>query len=94
MQRSRKGAFDLEDEVGIVAEAVRLPLDDLDLVVDAFQSPRADGIEAVVQDPLRVSQQIAGEGRQGGNPTFLRQGAPLIERFPGPRRMLVSPDPL
>ncbi len=50
MQSAREGAFDLQDEVGVIAEAVRLPLDDLDLVVDAFQPPRVERIKAVIAD--------------------------------------------
>jgi hypothetical protein len=96
LQLTREGALDLQDEVGVVAKAVRLPLDDLDLVVDAFEPAGVDRIAAVVQDTLRVSQQVAGEVGQRWNPALLGQGTPLVECFPGPRRILVVvvPDPL
>jgi len=94
LQLAREGGFELQDEVCVVAEAVRLPLDDLDLVVDSFETPGVDRVAAVIQDSLRVPQQVSGEAGQRRDPAFMRQGAPLVECFPGPRRMLVVSDPL
>src|SRR4051812_14170788 len=94
LQRTLEGAFDLQDEVGVVAEAVRLALDDLDLVVDAFEPAGVDRIAAVIDDPLLMPAQVLREGSQCNDPTLLGQGTPLVERFPGPGWMLVVPNPL
>jgi hypothetical protein len=44
---SGEGSTDLEEEVGIVAEAVGDAFDDLDLVVNPFQQARVQGVPAV-----------------------------------------------
>src|SRR5213082_3130535 len=94
MQGALEGAFDLQDEVGVVTEAVCLALDDLDLVVDALQAAGVDRIPAVVYDPFLVPAQAAGEGGQRGDPARVGQRTPLVQGFSRPRRMLVLPDAL
>ena len=51
---SGEGRPDLEEEVGIVAEAVSHSLDDLDLVVDALDEVGAEGVSAVGEDAGQV----------------------------------------
>jgi hypothetical protein len=92
LQSAWEGAFDLRDEAGVVAEAVRLPLDELDLVADAFQSPCVERIKAVVYDPLLVSSQVPPEGSQRSNAALLSQRAPVIERFRGHSRIATASD--
>ena len=92
MQATLEGAFDLQDEVGVVPKAVGLPFDDLDLVVDAFKPAGVDRVAAVVHDSFLVSAQVLGERGQCSDPARLGQGTPLVECFPGPGRMLVLPD--
>ena len=54
-----EGLFDLHAELDQVVESVGLPLDYLDLVVDAFQWAGANGAVAMVQDAiLKASQRL------------------------------------
>ena len=93
MQSTRKGAFDLEDEVGIVPEAIGLTFDDLDLVVHAFEAGGVDRVAAVVEDPRFVTPEVASEGDQGRDAARLSEAAPLFERLAGPAEAAVAPDP-
>jgi len=56
-----ESAFDLEDEVVVVAEAIGHALDDLDLVVHAFETPGVDRISAVIDDALGMPTEVPGE---------------------------------
>jgi hypothetical protein len=58
---SGEGSPDLEEEVGVVSEAVGHAFDDLDLVVDAFDAVRAQGKLAVRQDPGQIGLELGGE---------------------------------
>ena len=61
---SGEGGADLEEEVGVVAEAVGHALDDLDLVVNALDEVGAEGVAAVGQDARQVGAQTLGEACQ------------------------------
>lgn len=61
---SGEGDSDLEKEVGVVAEAVGHALDDLDLVVGAFEQAGVERPGGVGQDARQVRLEAAGEGRQ------------------------------
>src|SRR5207342_1492110 len=52
---------DLEEEVGVVAEAVGHALDDLDLVVDALDEVGAQRESAVGEDAWQVGLEVRGE---------------------------------
>jgi hypothetical protein len=47
LHRSPEGILDLQDEVVVVSESVRLSLDDLDLVVDAFEAAPSTGASVI-----------------------------------------------
>lgn len=58
---SGEGRPDLEEEVGVIAEAVGHAFDDLDLVVDALDDVSAERVSAVGEDAGQVEAQSFGE---------------------------------
>jgi hypothetical protein len=76
----REGRADLEEEVGIVAEAVGHALDDLDLVFDAFDEIGAERPAAVGQDAWQIGSQALGEAYQRWDATA---GGLALPAMPG-----------
>src|SRR5690606_36200517 len=66
---------DLEEEVGVIAEAVGHALDDLDLVVDALDQVGPQRPSAVCQDAGQIGFQATGEALQRLDATA--HGTPL-----------------
>jgi len=75
---------DFQCEVPQVMKAVGFSLDDLDLVVDPLQLPGVDGVVAVVEDPIAISLQHPGKGRQRFLFEGSGQGTPLVDRLGRP----------
>jgi hypothetical protein len=71
VQVSGECAFDFQGEVGIVAEAVRHPLDHLDLVVDSFESAGVDGVAGMVDDARCMAPEVFREGAEDRDRTFV-----------------------
>src|SRR6185437_9091549 len=58
---SGESLSDLEEEIGVVAEAVGHAFDDLDLVVDAFQDAGVHWVMAVAEDAAEEALEADGE---------------------------------
>ena len=83
LQSTREGGFDLEDEVGIIAEAVGLTFDDLDAVVHALEPSGVDRVASMIDDALLVGTKHAGEAPERTEAAGIGQVAPAVESLPG-----------
>src|SRR5690606_14031850 len=89
--KSGEGRPDLQEEVGVVPVAVGHPLDDLDLVVDAFDQIGSQRPAAVGQDPRQVGLEPPPEHAQRLQAAAQGSSLPALPRFPGPCLAPVAP---
>src|SRR5690606_35386166 len=89
--KSGEGRPDLQEEVGVVPVAVGYPLDDLDLVVDAFDQIGSQRPAAVGQDPRQVGLEPPHEHAQRLQAAAQGSSLPALPRFPGPCLAPVAP---
>jgi len=75
-------------------KAIRLPLDDFDLVIDSLQLPGMNGIVAVIQDSIPVATQSLGKLGHSRMINGPGQGAPFLQGLLGPCPGSVRPDVL
>ena len=64
---SGEGGPDFEEEVVVIAETVGHALDDLDLVVEAFEQAGVERPTAVGEDAAEVFPELLGEGDERGD---------------------------
>src|SRR5688572_17315272 len=88
---SEKAGPDLEEEVGVFAEAVGHPLDHLDLVVDAFDQVGTEPTPAVGEDAGQVRPQVPGEPAQRLDAAAQRLAVPTAPGPGGMGRVAVAP---
>lgn len=83
----------LEPQVLLVAEAVSAPLDDADLVVEAFHEAECDLVLglAVRRDAIPVTLDHSRELLVGRQPLPLESIAPVVEKPARPTLVLVAP---
>ena len=87
-----KRRTDVEEEVGVVAVAVGHPLEDFDLIVDAFEQPGVERIAAVIDHPVDQFGEVLRKGPERANATAAGTSVPVLPEAPGRRRIGVPPE--
>jgi len=87
-----KSLNDLQGEVTEVMEAIGLPFDDFDLVIDPFQLSGMNRIVAVIQDSVPVATQGFGKLDHIRMLYGSGQGTPFLQGLLGPGPGSVGPD--
>ena len=91
---ARKRLFDLETEVLDIVESIGVPLDDLDLVIDAFDPTGVHRMPAMIEDAILMLLQHPGKSDQLAVAVLAGDAAPLLQDLLCPGRPSVVPDVL
>src|SRR5713101_8441680 len=94
LERRQHGGEDLEPQVLLVAEAVRAPLEDTDLVVQPLDKAEGHLVLglAVGCDALPMALDHCGEAFERLEPLPFERRAPVLEESPGPGFPVVAPE--
>src|SRR3954471_14978249 len=85
---------DLQEEIGVVTEAIGHPLDDFDPVVDALNQVGAQGPVAMRQDAGHQRFEVAGELLERSDSAVRRTPEPLLPKALGVAVMAIAPESL